>query len=321
MRFTDLRLKFRRFLRKNGVVILIVFILWAIVFAINLIFKNMPEKIEPETTYEPHVSIMNAESDVPDVVSVNIEKMIEEYIGYCNEGNYQAAFNMLSEDCKEYEFYNDVKNFMTHVLTKMPTPKKYSIQDYSNMKIDGIQTYIYSIKYYDDYLSTGLTNSEYAYTTEKITFYREGSDLKMSAGNFIFHRDVKRISENEYLKIDVVDKKVNYSIEEYEVKFTNRSDFTVIVADGSEDSEVLLNLPQEVRERVDVDGKIILQPRESITAGFTFPKFVDDGDDSQALTFSNIRVLEKYSGPEAEESVLQEEINNAIAKMSMEVVL
>ena len=54
---------------------------------------------------------------------------------------------------------------------------------------------------------------------------------------------------------------------------------------------------------------------------FTFAKFVDDGDTSESINFSNIRVLEKYSGPNGDENIVREEINNAIAKFSMQVVL
>lgn len=320
MRFTDFRIKVRRFLRNNGKLIFIIFLIWAIAFAINLYFKYRPEVIEPETTYEPHVSIMDSGSKVSKRIGTTIEEMIAEYVGYCNEGNYYAAFNMLSDDCKKHEFNDNIETFMKHVLMKMPTPKEYSIQDYSNIKVDGLDVYIYAVKYFDDYLATGLTNSEYMYTTEKLTFYNEGTELKMSAGNFIFHDEVKNITENEYLKIDVLEKSVNYSIETYKVKFTNRSDYTVVIADNFEADEIQLKLPNETRERADRSEDIVLAPKDTLTASFTFSKFVDDGDTSEGLNFSNIRILEKYSGSEADEAILKEEVNNAIHKMSMQVI-
>ena len=84
-------------------------------------------------------------------------ELIDEYVGYCNEGNYQKAFNMLSEDCREYSYDNSVEKFMRHVLVKMPNQKKYSIQDYSNTNYNGKKIYIYEIKYTDDLLATGGT--------------------------------------------------------------------------------------------------------------------------------------------------------------------
>ena len=219
MNFTELRLRFRHWVRKYRKVIFVVFIIWGLVFLINLYMRNRKIEPVPTTTKEPHTAVIDQSSSTPKSIQTPIEDMLKEYIGYCNEGNYQKAFNMLSEDCRSYEFDNDVEKFMSHVLVKMPTPKKYSIQNYSNTTYGNKKIYIYEVKYTDDLLATGLTNTTYAYTSEKFTFYEDDNDqLQMNAGDYIYHSDIKSISENEYLKIDVVDKVVNYSIEQYEIK-------------------------------------------------------------------------------------------------------
>ena len=319
MNFIDFRLKLRRFFRTYKRLILVIIIIWAIIFFINIILKNMPNDYTPTTTYKSHTAIINSSTSTPKSLQQPIEEYIEEYMGYCNEGNFQKAFNMLSEDCRKYEFDNDINEFMKHIFLKMPNQKKYAIQNYSNIEHGNVSLYIYEIKYIDDILATGLTNSQYSYTTENITFYRENNELKMSVGNYIYHTDIKSISENDYLKIDVIDKVVNYSIEKYKLKFTNKSDYTIVVADAQEKDEILLTLPQETRrysELVDV----VLNPQESLVLELTFPKFVDDGDDSQTLTFSSIRVMEKYSGTEdVDIATIQSEIDNAISKFSMEI--
>lgn len=319
MSFTEFRLRFRRFFRAYKNVIIIVVIIWAMIFFINLILKNRPVEYVPETTKEVHTSVINNSKTTPSSLQQPIEDIIEEYIGYCNEGNYQKAFNMLSEDCRKYEFNDDVQEFMKHVLIKMPTPKKYSIQNYSSTKYGKRNMYIYEIKYIDDLLATGLTNTTYNYTSENLTFYEGEDGLEMNAGNYLYHTDIKSISENEYLKIDVVDKVVNYSIESYKVKFTNRSNYTIVIADGEEQEEVVLRLPQENRNRTSLN-KIVLEPSQAKEVTFIFPKFVDDGDESQAMLFSSIRVMEKYSGTEdVDQEVIKSEIDNAISKFSMEV--
>lgn len=320
MNFTELRLRFRHWVRKYRKVIFVVFVIWGLVFLINLYMRNRKIEPVPTTTKEPHTAVIDQTSSTPKSIQTPIEDMLKEYIGYCNEGNYQKAFNMLSEDCRSYEFDNDVEKFMLHVLVKMPTPKKYSIQNYSNTTYGNKKIYIYEVKYTDDLLATGLTNTTYAYTSEKFTFYEDDNDqLQMNAGDYIYHSDIKSISENEYLKVDVVDKVVNYSIEQYEIKFTNRSNYTIVIADGVETDEVVLSLPAETRKRSET-GDIVLAPQEAITLNFTFPKFVDDGDVSQAIVFSSIRVMEKYSGTEdIDEATIQSEIDNAISKFSMEV--
>ena len=282
--------------------------------------KNKQDVPEATTTYDMHTSVIDSTASTPKSMQEPIEEIIDEYIGYCNEGNYQKAFNMLSEDCRKYGFNNSVYDFMQYVLVKMPTPKKYSIQDYSNIKYGKTRLYIYEIKYTDDLLSTGLTNSTYTYTSEKLTFYDGDDGLEMSAGDYIYYSDVKSISENEYLKVDVVGKIVNYSIEKYKVILTNRSNYTVVVSDGAENDEVVLSLPNEVRKRSELSN-IVLGPQKSEELTMTFPKFVDDGDTAKSLVFSSIRVMEKYSGTSDDipEETIQSEIDNAISKFSMEV--
>lgn len=319
MSYTELRLKFRRFFRANKRLFLIIFIIWAIIFFINMILSNMPQEYEAETTYEAHSSVITG-SSTPSSMQDPIEKMINNYVSYCNEGNYQRAYDMLSEDCKDYEFNNDITKFMEHVLTKMSTPKIHAIQSYSKTKYDDKTMYIYEVKYIDDILASGLTNEEYGYTQENMTFFKTDEGIEMHVGNYMYHTDIKSISENDYLKIDVIDKVVHYSMETYEVKFTNRSNYTVVIADGEVADEVLLILPNESRQSGELDN-IVLRENESCTIKFEFPKFVDDGELSQKLAFPAIRVMEKYSGTNVEDEIIQSEIDNAIAKFSMEVVV
>jgi len=320
MNFIDLRLKIRHFFRRNQRILFVIIIVWAIVLFINMILTNRPKEYVADTTYEAHTSVINNSNSTPKSMQEPIEKMIEEYVKYCNAGNYQAAFNMLSSECREYGFENKVENFMRHVYTKMPLPREYAIQNYSSTTYGNKNMYIYEVRYFDDFLATGLTNSQYSYTSENITFFREDNEIKMNVGNYIYHNDIKNISENEYLKIDVVDKIVNYSIETYKVKFTNRSNYTIVISDGQEIEEVLLALSNETRNPGEIQD-IVLEPNGSIQADFVFPKFVDDGDSSQSLVFPAIRVMEKYSGTgdEIPEETIQYEIDNAISKFSMEV--
>ena len=321
MTYTDLRLKFRRWFRKYSKLILVLFLGWFAIFIINYYMNHQTIKPEPETTYEMHTSVMDTSSAVPTSIQDTIEKKIDEYVGYCNEGNFQKAFNMLSEDCQKYEYDNNVVNFMQHVYTKMPTKRHHAIQNYSNTQYDGNKLYIYEIKYTDDLLATGLTNATYAFTSEKMVFYTENDEIKMNVGDYVYHSDIKKISENEYLKIDVIDKIANYSSETYQVKFTNRSNYTVVIADGVETDEINSVLPNETRQRGSTFD-IVLDPQEAQTYTFEFPKFMDDGDISQSLLFSSIRVMEQYSGTdEIPKEVIQSEIDNAISKFSMTVGL
>ena len=322
MNFTDLRLRFGRFMKNNRKILLIVILIWIVVIMINNWIKNRPTSTIPETSYEAHTSIMTSSATVPKSLQVDYEELIAKYVDYCNKGEFDLAFKMLSEDCRENAFDNNVENFMLYLVDIMPTAKEYSIQNYSNTTLNGKKAYIYQVKYFDDILATGLSDKDYSYTEEKIVFtLSEKNKIDMSVGNFLYYTDIKRITENEYLKVDVKNKKVYYSIEEYTINIMNRSEYTIIVADGTEKDEISLGLNQEKRSCIE-SPTVVLKPGESIELKTSFYKFADDGDTSNQLALSNIRVMEKYSGTQdIPIEVIEQEKNNAIAKFGLTVAL
>lgn len=322
MNFTDLRLRFRRFMRNNAKLLMIVGLVWVIIFMINLWIKNKPTSTVPDTSYEPQVSVMSTSSSVSNYLHETYEDYIEKYVNYCNDSEFTLAFNMLSEECRKYKFNNDVQEFKDYLITIMPIGKEHSIQNYSNLKVNDEDTNIYQVKYFDNILATGLTDTEYSYTEEKISFTEgEYGHPNMAVANYVYHKDIKRITENEYLKIDVLSKDVYYSIEEYVIKLTNRSDYTIVIADDTEDKEICLQLNNETRDRIGKED-VVLEPGATQEIKLIFTKFVDDNDSCNEIRFDNIRVMETYSGTDTVDStVIENEKNNAIAKFSSTVVL
>ena len=111
---------------------------------------------------------------------------------------------------------------------------------------------------------------------------------------------------------------VEYEVERYNIRFKNKSNYTIVVSDNYENNEVILKLSEEVRKREETSN-IVLKPGEEFNTEATFSKYSDDGDDSQSIMFSSVRIMENYSGIEnVDEETIKNEIDNAI-KMSMEV--
>lgn len=311
----ELRLKIRHWIKKYGKILFFIIIVWISIFIINKFLGDYQAEQVPNTTKTPQVAVMSTNEKVSKKVQTSAEEFIESYVDACNQGKYQKAFAMISENCRKYEFNDDVEKFAKYVLEKMPTPKKYSIQSYSNTQ----GYYIYEVKYFDDMLATGLTNSEYNFTTEKMVLKKNSKgSFDIAVGNFIEYKDINSVAENDYLKIDVKNCMVRYSTQTYEVKLTNRTDYTIVVADNYVEDEISLALSGEYRGTE--SGKtIVLPPEGSLTVKLGFMKFVDDNDEAQSLLFSNIRVLEEYAGVTSSNDVKKAEIEKAIDKFSMNV--
>lgn len=312
----EVRLKIRHWFKKYGKILFFIVIVWSVIFIVNNFLGDYGKEEVPNTTQTPQVSVMSESEKVSNKVQTSAEDFIESYVEACNQGKYQKAFAMLSENCRKYEFNDREVEFANHVLEKMPTPKKYSIQNYSNTK----GYYIYEVKYFDDMLATGLTNSEYNFTTEKIVLKKNSKgSFDIAVGNFIEYKDINRVAENEYLKIDIKNCMVRYSTETYDIQLTNRSDYTIVVADNYQEDEVALVLSGEYRGTESSNTRIVLAPEESITVKLGFMKFIDDNDETQSILFGNIRVLEEYAGMGSSQDTKKAEIEKAIDKFSMNI--
>ncbi|HOZ54557.1 MAG TPA: hypothetical protein PK993_00710 [Clostridia bacterium] len=306
-----IQLKIRDFYQKYKLIIFIVLIIWTCIFVINRFLGNQNNNLlTPKTTYDPHVSVMNTNKEVPEKLQQPIQTIIDTYFNHCNNGEFQKAYDLISEECKSNYFtsYKLFENYAKEIFGN--TKKIYNIQSYSNLD----NTYIYKIKILEDILANGTTTG-YGYYEEKITIKGDDSNnLKINIGNFVSKENINIFAEDEYLKIEVLGKTVKYDSEIYNVKFTNKSEYPIVLANNKEEFEIGIYIGDQTRAINLPIGNITLSPNSTQIRNLEFTKFVDDGKKSDVLIFNAIRVLQSYSG---ESSKYEQEINNAIKLYSL----
>lgn len=304
MSLIDTRLRIRRFFKKYKKIIIFIVIAWAIIFTVNYILKNMPKEEIPKTTYEPNVSVMT-EDEVPEKWQATIESTIDTFVQRCNNKEYESAYNMLSDDCKD-ALYPTLSTFQKYVDNRFKEKRSYSIQNFSNVG----KQYIYDVNLMDDLMATGLTNKEFYYNEEKFVFTEDDKSLKLAISGFVRRNNLNIFAEDENLKVNILYKDVYYDHEIYSVTLTNRSTHPIVIADGTTNNEVVINTGEDERSEKNVGTYgIVLQPNESKSYKFQFNKYCDDGNAPTYMMFNNIRVLQSYSG---NESTRQAELDNAI---------
>lgn len=309
----DIRLKVRHFFKKNRKIILIIVVALILLITINRILISFKTPTAPQTTYTPNISILDTSSKVPEKVAESFDEFIEQYVIYCNTKDYVSAYNLISDDCKKNFFGNDYNNYVEYVQDKFSSRKKYAIQNYSNYD----NKYIYSVKLFDDFLATGLTNQAYRYQEEMmVASYDENKNIVFSVGNYIESQDLQYMAANDYVKAEVTEAVVKYSFIAYNLKITNRSDYTVVIQDGNADTnEVVLNVDGEYRGTEDTTS-IVLKPGETKQVSVAFSKFYDSDATVEGLMLNSVRVMENYTG---NPDTAEEEIANAVDKFSMTI--
>lgn len=312
--WTNLRIRAMDFWKRNRKKILIAIIIWLVIIIINYIIKNMPEKISaPSTTYTPHVTVLNSE-EVPEKYQEPIQNLVDTYFNYCNNKEYEKAYNLITEDCRK-KMYPTLEQFTGYVNEVFEGKQKiYNIQSYSIVD----NKYIYNIRILDDILANGTTDGYYYYE-EKLILIEENGEMKLSIGEYIGEENPEVSIEDDYMEIKIVNKTVEYDTETYTIQFRNKTDKCIVILDNKQNNEVVLDLGGKSRQPINFAGsRIVLYPNTMTTKEIVFSKYYDDGSTAQKIKFGAIRVLTNYND---QVGTTQEDLDNAVKLYGLEVEL
>lgn len=152
----------RRFYNQNRktiwITIAIIIFTIIIIQALNYIVKNNQNKsinstsslnTTSTTNYDPNYSVITGDK-IEETTNKETTNIIDNFIKYCNEGNTEKAYNLLTDDCKS-ELFPTLEIFVNNYYKKIFTNyKTYNIQAW----IISDSSYTYKIRILDDILST-----------------------------------------------------------------------------------------------------------------------------------------------------------------------
>lgn len=309
----DIRLKIRDFFRKHKKKIIIIVIVWAVVFAINYYLKHHDRITTPQTTYEPHSPVMDTTDKVPEKYKEPISNLIHNFIEYCNNREYENAYNLLSSEFKD-RYCKNIDDFKVYVENTFPTKKIYNIQNFSNIN----KTYIYRVRLLDDILANGTTD-EYSYTEQKYVIKEENGILKLSLLGYCGSQDLNIEVEDENLRINIVKKYMQYDESTYVIKFTNKTENYIVLADSSTSNEFVLKVQDKERTAKNMaESNLVISPNETYTREISFDEYFDDKVEPTSLKFNAIKILPEFSGLDEN---IEKETENAIKLYSLTVDL
>ena len=309
----DIRLKIRRSFRKHKKKIIVILIIWIVIFAINYYLKHRTKIVKPQTTYEPHSPVMDETEKVPEKYKEPISNLIHNYVNYCNNKEYENAYNLLSNSYKA-RYCNNIDTFKAYVDNTFSTKKIYNIQNFSNIN----NTYVYRVRLLDDILANGTTD-EYVYTEEKYVIKEEDGILKISLNGYCGSQDLNIEVEDEYMQIKIVRKDVEYDNSTYTLEIKNKTNYYIVLVDSTTNDEIMLKLPNDQRAaKYRADSNFVILPNETTTREVTFDEYFDDKVDATNLVFNSIRILPEFTG---HEETAKQENDNAIKLYSLSIDL
>jgi len=195
---------------------------------VNTITEN---DVISEIKNETNVDIESAQSVVSGE-TISTEKLksatevIGEFMDYCNQGNTEAAYGLLTDDCKE-QMYNSLDAFNQAYYQDVfgGEQKIYSVENWVGD--------IYRVRISENMLATGKSNNGYSKQD-----YITGEGYKLNINSYIGHEEINKTTEDNNIVVEVISKNTYMDREEYTIRVTNNND-TAITLDAKSNTESL----------------------------------------------------------------------------------
>ena len=317
--WTDFRIRSIRFFKRNRKKIGIIILIWLVIISIEYYLRTHPKPIvlnAPSTTYTPFVPVVDStgEGSVPEEYQEPIINIIDEYINHCNNGEYEDAYNMITDECRKKN-YPTLDGFRAYVDKVFEGKKKiYNIQSYSIVD----NKYIFNVRILDDILANG-TSDGYYYYEEKFVMIEENGNIKLSIAEYVGDENPEVTVEDDNVKIEVVNKSVDYDTVTYKLKVTNKTDKYIVIADNTTEKEIQLNVNGVGRAPTNMQLAFFYAPPGVIVnQELEFNKFYDETGKDDEIVLNSVRVLDHYDWTIG---TTQENLENANGVYSIRIPL
>ena len=176
--------------------------------------KEDLKEIEKETnvSYESGVSVISGETQSKEKLKTAAE-VIGEFFDFCNEGNIQGAYDLLTDDCKE-QIYTSLESFEKAYYQDVFAGEEriYSVENWIGD--------IYKVDITENMLATGKSNNGYV-KQDYITVEKVDDVYKLNINNYIGKTQINKETDKEDIKVNVLYKNTYMDREEYTISVTN----------------------------------------------------------------------------------------------------
>lgn len=225
--------KIIRFYNQNKIeiisILLMIIVFLSVIYIINYYIKEDNENKLKNVKYENNISDTLQTKSIISNTYINKDTaqenndIIDQFISLCNENNFNDAYSMLTDDCKDEVFNSNETEFEKNYCNKIFKNKKSYQKD--NWISSDIRV-TYKIIYTNNILENGGKNSEDSFG-DYITIEKKDNYTKLNIANFVGKDEINKNYEDDNILIEVESKDIYIDYETYKVKFTNKSSESV----------------------------------------------------------------------------------------------
>lgn len=301
--------KIVRYINQNRGKIITIFLViifaFLIIYTLNELSKQKNEEqsnVVPQNIYRPENTAISGDS-VPAEQQQENESVIDKFIEFCNNGQVEEAYNLLSDNCKE-KIYPTIETFSTSYYDVIFTTKReVTIQSWIN---DG-DFYVYQVRYLNDMMATGKIDEGNIY--EDYISIEKATPEKINIGQYIGTEQIESSKEEENIKVTV--NRVDYYLRQavYIVTVQNNSNNNIYIDSKTKTDSVYLTDSNELHWNTSInnvaDAQLMVSPGLSRTYQISFQREYNPDVWIETFTFSDIRVQEITNDNEVKEITVE----------------
>lgn len=280
--------------RKILMTILIIVFILGMIQLLNYFTKVNKEKEISQINITNTNNVINQEliSDKSSVTGDTISstklksdsEIINEFVKYCNEGNTNSAYDLLTDECKE-EMFPTIEDFNNIYYLKLfnGDKKTYTLENWSGN--------IYQVRFTGDILSTGdLTNNETK--QDYITTVRENGEKKININNYVGRQNLNKTTEYKDVKITVnsIDTYMDYEI--YNLSIQNNSENDILLDTNDDTKSVYLldskNMKYYFYNNEIIENRLLVKSEFTNTLEIKFSNSYSSSRNINKLIFSKL---------------------------------
>ncbi|MGN1310585.1 MAG: hypothetical protein ACI4VP_02600 [Clostridia bacterium] len=253
------------------------------------------EKVISNPYYDNNYSVVSSEK-LNKSVSDNVTNVIKQFINYCNDGDIENAYSLLSEDCKKV-LYPTLEDFKKNYYNNnFYEEKTYNLQSWITYN----NKFIYRIELKKDVLSTGITSNE-----KKIDYYtviKQEDNYYLNISGFIEKNNIN-ISKNENL-IDFVIESEEVFIDylALNIKVDNNTQNSILLDSGEKGNTVYVTDGEQIQyvsylfEQNNLD--LVINKKSSKEFKIKFMKDYKENRPIKSITFADVVLNYKTNNSE-----------------------
>lgn len=221
----EIKVKIGRNIKKLLYIIIVVVLVYAaLIFITKMIGFNSEEKnLSYEEMREEKKNTAIFEGKIDESDKDAFSDYIEKFYNHCNKKEYEQAYAMISNECKE-KLFPTIEEFKKDIDQKFDKLKAYDYQNLSNVD----NTYVYQFYLFDDVSAYGANS-----IPDKKIYYiaitkNNDKDIKISLNGYLNSEDLNYKYDINGMSIKIKRRDIYYDHVDYIFTINNKNKENVV---------------------------------------------------------------------------------------------